>query len=176
MRSVCPWLTGRTTLPPKSPSRIGEVRALFSRLPWLSAAIAVSVLGVRLAAAAASIDAAIEPTQIMLGESARLTVTTSGSGTLSVTLPVVAGLEFRVVGQSREIQMINGTTLESTSTIVRVTPRPPARLPFPPSDRNPGRWSCASFPAAVPCPLPTAEHPPMPCRCFRARATPKVSA
>jgi hypothetical protein len=37
-------------------------------------------------------------------------------------LPVVAGLEFRVVGQSRQVQIINGTALESTSTIIRVTP------------------------------------------------------
>jgi hypothetical protein len=31
-------------------------------------------------------------------------------------------MEFRVVGQSRQIQMINGATFQSTSTIVRVTP------------------------------------------------------
>jgi hypothetical protein len=73
-------------------------------------------------AAAPSIDVSIEPAQIALGESARLTILTSGNGTLSVNLPVVAGLEFRVVGQSRQIEMINGTTIESTSTIVRVTP------------------------------------------------------
>jgi hypothetical protein len=72
--------------------------------------------------AAASVDATIEPQQIDLGDSARLTYFTSGSGTLSVTLPVVAGLEFRVVGQSRQIQFINGAAIESTSTIVRVTP------------------------------------------------------
>ena len=73
-------------------------------------------------AAATSVDASIEPAQISLGESARLTIMTSGKGTLSIPLPVVSGLEFRVIGQSRQIQMINGVTLESTSTIVRVTP------------------------------------------------------
>src|ERR1700734_349557 len=73
-------------------------------------------------AAAPSVDATIEPSQISLGESAKLTVQTSGSGTLSIALPVVAGLEFRIVGQSRQITMINGATIESTSTIVRVTP------------------------------------------------------
>ena len=72
--------------------------------------------------AAPSIDANIEPAQITLGESARLTILTSGSGTLSIPLPVVAGLEFRVVGQSRQIQSVNGITVESTSTIIRVTP------------------------------------------------------
>lgn len=74
------------------------------------------------AAAAPSIDTTIEPAQISLGDSAQLTIMTSGSGSLSVNLPVVAGLEFRVVGQSRRIEMINGATIESTSTIIRVTP------------------------------------------------------
>jgi BatD DUF11 like domain len=85
-------------------------------------AVAVLLAAGLTRAAAPSIDVSIEPAQIALGESARLTILTSGSGTLSVSLPVVAGLEFRVVGQSRQIEMINGTTIESTSTIVRVTP------------------------------------------------------
>jgi hypothetical protein len=82
-------------------------------------------------AAAPSIDATIEPSQIEMGESARLTILTSGSGTMSVPLPVVPGLEFRVVGQSRQIQMINGATIESTSTIIRVTPEEPGVFSIP---------------------------------------------
>ena len=86
-------------------------------------AIAVTIFAAGTALAAApSVDAAIEPSQIALGESARLTILTSGSGTLSVSLPVVSGLEFRVVGQSRQVQIINGAAIESTTTIVRVTP------------------------------------------------------
>lgn len=94
------------------------------RLPFLTAmaAIAVHVLIAGPSQAAPSIDANIEPAQIALGESARLTILTSGSGTLSIPLPVVPGLEFRVVGQSRQIQSINGITIESTSTVIRVTP------------------------------------------------------
>jgi hypothetical protein len=93
-------------------------------LALIAAAMAVALLlaAGSARAAAPSIDVSIEPSQIALGESARLTILTSGNGTLSVSLPVVAGLEFRVVGQSRQIEMINGTTIESTSTIVRVTP------------------------------------------------------
>jgi BatD DUF11 like domain len=74
------------------------------------------------AAAAASVDASIEPSQIALGESAQLIIFSSGNGALSVPLPVVSGLEFRVVGQSRRIEIINGSAISSTSTIIRVTP------------------------------------------------------
>lgn len=74
------------------------------------------------AAADSSVDASIEPSQITLGESARLTYTTSGRGTLSVPLPVVSGLEFRVVGQSSRFEFVNGASISSTSTIIRVTP------------------------------------------------------
>ena len=94
----------------------------FRRWRGVMAAIAISMCATGAAAAAVSIDATIEPAQIEVGESAQLTIYGSGGGTLSVPLPVVAGLEFRVVGQSRQIQMINGRTIESTSTIVRVTP------------------------------------------------------
>jgi hypothetical protein len=87
----------------------------------LASACAATLLAA-VAAAAPSVDAALEPQQIALGESAQLTISTSGSGNLSVPLPVVSGLEFRVVGQSRQVQIINGTSFESTSTIVRVTP------------------------------------------------------
>jgi hypothetical protein len=82
-------------------------------------------------APAPSVNASIEPSQISVGDSARLTIMMSGRGTLSITLPVVPGLEFRVVGQSRQIQIINGATLESTSTIVRVTPEEPGVFTIP---------------------------------------------
>jgi hypothetical protein len=108
------------------------------RLQWMIAAVAMQVFAAGAAWAAASIDANLEPSQIQMGESARLTILTSGSGTLSVTLPVVAGLEFRVVGQSRQIQFINGASIESTSTIIRVTPDEPGVFTIPgPTPKSP---------------------------------------
>ncbi|MEP6547473.1 MAG: BatD family protein [Gammaproteobacteria bacterium] len=90
---------------------------------WAISAIAACVFAAGPSQAAApSIDATIEPAQIALGDSAKLTILTSGSGTISLQLPMVAGLEFRVVGQSRQIQSVNGITIESTSTVIRVTP------------------------------------------------------
>jgi hypothetical protein len=84
-----------------------------------------------LAATTPSVEASLEPSQISVGESAQLTILMSGRGTLSVSLPVVPGLEFRVVGQSRQVQIINGVTLESTSTVVRVTPEEPGVYNIP---------------------------------------------
>ena len=48
-------------------------------------------------AAGPVVNATIEPKQITIGESAQLTITTLGNGTEQISLPVVPGLEFRVV-------------------------------------------------------------------------------
>jgi hypothetical protein len=95
---------------------------LHLRKRFISAIAFAVVAAGRALAAAPSVDATIEPSQISMGESARLTIQTTGSGAITIALPVVSGLEFRIVGQSRQFQMINGVTIESTSTIVRVTP------------------------------------------------------
>jgi len=88
--------------------------------------------------ATASVDATIEPTQIALGESAQLTIMTSGNGALSIPLPVVSGLEFRVIGQSRRIEIINGAAISSTSTIIRVTPEEAGVFTIPgPTPKSP---------------------------------------
>ncbi len=67
--------------------------------------------------------ATIQPAQITLGESAKFTITNLGDGTSAVTMPVVPGLKFEVIGRSRQIELINGTTLPSSSIVVRVTPQ-----------------------------------------------------
>jgi hypothetical protein len=109
-----------------------------SRWSRVITAFAAVVAASAASGAAPSVDVSIEPQQIDLGGSARLTYFTSGNGTLSVVLPVVAGLEFRVVGQSRQIQFINGAAIESTSTIVRVTPEVPGIFTIPgPTPKSP---------------------------------------
>jgi len=114
----------------RMPSRLLHWMVPVVALQMFAAGSALGALG--------SVDATIEPQQIEMGESARLTILTSGSGTLSPTLPVVAGLEFRVVGTSRQIQFINGATIESTSTIIRVTPEEPGVFTIPgPTPKSP---------------------------------------
>jgi hypothetical protein len=67
--------------------------------------------------------ATIEPAQIYLGESAHFTITNLGEGASQITLPVVAGLKFEIVARTHEIQIVNGTTLPSSSIVMRVTPQ-----------------------------------------------------
>jgi hypothetical protein len=74
-------------------------------------------------AAAPLVNATLEPSHIVLGESAQLTITSSNNRMEPPRLPEVPGLELRFVGQSQRIQLVNGVTLASSSFIVRVTPQ-----------------------------------------------------
>jgi hypothetical protein len=152
----------RTNSPRRCRSPAAIVRYVLSACAaaWAVTGPAASVPA-RAAAPAMSVDAVIEPAQIALGESARLTIQSSGSGTISVTLPVVSGLEFRVVGQFHQYQSINGATFESTSTIIRVTPEEAGVFTIPgPTPKspplvlrvNPGNG--AGSPGAAPGPPP----------------------
>ena len=88
---------------------------------------ALGVLAMLVAATASADDplvyATIQPAQILLGESAQFTITNLGDGTNPINIPVVSGLKFEIIGRTREVQIINGTTLPSTSIIMRVTPQ-----------------------------------------------------
>jgi BatD DUF11 like domain len=88
---------------------------------------ALALLGVFITATACADDplvyATIQPAQILLGESAQFTITNLGDGTNPITMPVVAGLKFEFIARTREVQIINGTTLPSTSVVMRVTPQ-----------------------------------------------------
>jgi hypothetical protein len=91
---------------------------------WLLAALTAYLLTTASAFAIAPlVNATLEPRQISIGETAQLTITSTGNGMDAVTLPVVSGLEFRVVGQSRRMEIINGATLSTTSITVRITPQ-----------------------------------------------------
>ena len=87
----------------------------------------LGLLGVLIAAAALADDplvyATIQPAQILLGESAQFTITNLGDGTNPITMPVVPGLKFEIIGRTREVQIVNGTTLPSSSIVMRVTPQ-----------------------------------------------------
>src|SRR5476651_2491980 len=67
--------------------------------------------------------ATIQPAQITLGESARLTITNLGDGTAPISMPVVSGLRFEIIGRTRQVEISNGTTFPSSSIVISVTPQ-----------------------------------------------------
>src|SRR5271156_2083710 len=65
----------------------------------------------------------IQPSHIRLGESATLRVTSLSGELKSVPLPTVSGLSFEEIGRSQGLEFINGTSLPSSSILIRVTPQ-----------------------------------------------------
>ena len=96
-----------------------------SRFRWIKlvAALTASLVTAHAFAEAPLVRATIEPAQITVGESAQLTITTMGTGMEPPALPVVSGLEFRVIDRSRRVEIIRGATLATTTMVIRVTPQ-----------------------------------------------------
>ncbi len=65
----------------------------------------------------------IEPSTISLGASAQLTITSIGSEMPAITPPMVPGLEFLAIGQSQQVQIINGVTSSRTTVTYQVIPQ-----------------------------------------------------
>src|SRR6266404_2411223 len=105
-------------------------------------------------AAAPLVNATLEPSQIALGESAQLTITSSNNRMEPPRLPEVPGLELRFVGQSQRIQLVNGVTLASSSFIVRVTPQTAGVFTIPGVTPNGEPLVLRVTPAGSPAPDP----------------------
>ncbi|MHB8477059.1 MAG: BatD family protein, partial [Steroidobacteraceae bacterium] len=65
----------------------------------------------------------LEPIQIEMGDSARLTIAASGNDASTISPPMVAGLEFVAVAQSQRIESINGASSASTTVTYEVIPQ-----------------------------------------------------
>jgi hypothetical protein len=89
----------------------------------LITAVAAYLATTPVLAAAHLLNATLEPAEITVGQSAQLTISRLGTGIEGVTLPVVAGLEFRVIEEFRQSESIHGASLPTTTTVVRVTPQ-----------------------------------------------------
>ena len=74
------------------------------------------------AAKAPGITATLEPSEIAFGEAAQLTVTVQGQDQNTPELPIVSGLSFQPMGQSSQIQIINGAMSANVSHTYAVTP------------------------------------------------------
>ena len=91
-----------------------------------------ALVGGAVTAAGAEVTATLNPAQVSVGESAQLTVTVSGSQSAAPSLPAVAGLDFQSVGQSTQIQIINGAMTAQSAHTYMVTPRRAGTFTIPP--------------------------------------------
>jgi hypothetical protein len=73
-------------------------------------------------AKAPSITASIDPSEIAFGETAQLTVTVQGQDQNTPEIPAVSGLSFQPMGQSSQIQILNGAMSATTSHTYSVMP------------------------------------------------------
>jgi hypothetical protein len=97
---------------------------------------AIITLAATASAAPSGVTAQLEPGEIALGESAQLTITVSGSGNEAISPPTVPGLEFVDVGQSSQMQSINGMTSSTTSEIYQVIPQHAGKFTIPALSRG----------------------------------------
>jgi hypothetical protein len=143
---------------------------------------ALSLLGMLIAAMAFADDplvyATIQPAQIQLGQSAQFTITNLGDGTNPINLPVVSGLKFEIIGRTREVQLINGSTLPSTSIVMRVTPQMAGIFTIPAVTPKAQplvlQVNAASSGASIPHPTgPIAPTAPIPPPIFSGGSIPK---
>jgi hypothetical protein len=65
----------------------------------------------------------LEPPHIRVGESATLRITSLDGELKNVALPVVSGLAFELIQHSQGLEFVNGTSIQSTVILIRVTPQ-----------------------------------------------------
>src|ERR1700733_13967391 len=125
-----------------------------------------ALLGVFVAATAFADDplvyATIQPAQIQLGESAQFTITNLGDGTNPISMPVVSGLRFEIIARTREIQIVNGNTLPSSSIVMRVTPLSAGIFSIPAVTPKAQPLVLQVNPARSGTPIPRVGAPPPP--------------
>ncbi len=100
------------------------MKTAFVRFISQAAALAaVLIVAANAFAAPPAVTARLDRADIALGDSAKLTITASGSGNAAISPPVAPGLEFVAVGQSSQYQSINGVVTSTTSVTYEVIPQ-----------------------------------------------------
>ncbi|MEJ0088204.1 MAG: BatD family protein [Limisphaerales bacterium] len=100
-------------------------------------------------ARAASVIATLERADISLGEAAQLTVTVQGRSAEEPQIPSVNGLDFLQVGQSSQIQVINGAMSANVSYTYAVTAVQPGSFTIPAIQAGRGADSAKSQPVML---------------------------
>jgi hypothetical protein len=98
----------------------------------LAAMAGLIVLATAASAGAAAVTEEVEPAEVALGQTAQLTITVSGDTQTALAPPVIPGLEFVAVGQSSQMESINGQTSTTRSVIYQVTPQRAGIYTIPP--------------------------------------------
>ncbi len=133
---------------------------------WLAAAALLAAF--TLPVGAATVTATLDPPQISMGDSTQLTVTVSGAqGQPSV--PDVDGLEITPVGQSTQVEIINGSVTANASNTYQITPQREGTFVIPairlgnaasqPITLRVGQGSANPAPPAPAAPPPSSNGP-----------------
>ena len=112
-------------------------------------ALAIWVASTVRFAQAASVTATLEPSDISLGEAAQLTVTVQGRSADEPPMPAVNGLDFQPVGQSSQIQVINGAMSASVSYTYAVAATQPGSFTIPAIKTGRGAETAMSQPVVL---------------------------
>jgi len=96
-----------------------------------------------------SLIATLEPSEIALGEAAQLTVTIQSRNAEEPEIPAVNGLDIQPIGQSRQIQVLNGAMSAKLNYTYAVTPTRPGSFTIPAIQAGRGAEVAASRPIVL---------------------------
>jgi hypothetical protein len=114
-----------------------------NRLSWYWSHAVASLVVYLALAALASADGltyqVLQPTSIVMGESAYLKISSVDSELQNIKVPEVQGLTFELLGHSRQMEFSGGIASETSSIVVRVTPQIAGifKIPAPAPTSNP---------------------------------------
>jgi hypothetical protein len=113
-------------------SRTGDMIAITPRFrQWLIVLASVFLGASAATAATAGISATVEPAEITLGEAANLTISASGTNASQISPPMVPGLQFSLINQSRRFESVNGVTESTASITYQVVAQQPGVYTIP---------------------------------------------
>jgi hypothetical protein len=96
-----------------------------------------------------AVTATLDPAEISFGDVAQLTVTMQGQGQSAPQLPSVNGLSFQPVGQSSQIQIINGSMTANVSYNYVVNPKRLGTFTIPAIKAGSGSDAAESSPVVL---------------------------
>lgn len=100
-------------------------------------------------AKAPSLTATLDSSEIAVGETAQLTVTVQGRNADEPQIPSVIGLDIQQIGQSSQIQIINGAMSVNINYTYAITPLRPGSYTIPAIKTGQGADTTSSQPIVL---------------------------